>query len=242
MTGPFPPWRIERYDTLGSTSDVCAERARDGEPDRLMVMATAQTAGRGRAGRAWTSPPGNFHASVLLRPDIPAGQGGLFALLAGLSLAEAIDHAGGKDAAVRLKWPNDIMAGAAKLAGILLDATIETGRIAALVIGFGVNMEFAPAIEGRITTCLATLGLRIAPDDLATTLRNRLDYWQDTLGDGGTAVRAAWLSRAHPIGAAISVDAGRVSGTFAGIDVDGSLLLRQRDHVTVLRSGDVALL
>ncbi|HQT83361.1 MULTISPECIES: biotin--[acetyl-CoA-carboxylase] ligase [Acidiphilium] len=240
---PFAPWRIEQFETLASTSDLCAERARAGEADRLLIIAASQTAGRGRAGRVWSSPPGNFYASALLRPGIPAAEGGLFALLAGLSLLEAIEQASGTDAVLRLKWPNDITAGAAKLAGILLDATIEAGRIATLVIGFGVNLAFAPEIPGRATTSLAAFGLRHALDDLAGFLCGRIDHWQaDMTADAGANLRAAWLVRAHPIGSTISIDAGRLTGEFAGIDVDGSLLLRQGEQVTIIRSGDVALL
>jgi BirA family biotin operon repressor/biotin-[acetyl-CoA-carboxylase] ligase len=239
----FQPWRIERFDTLASTSDHCAERARNGEPDRLLIIAASQTAGRGRAGRVWSSPPGNFYASALLRPGIPAVQGGLFALMAGLSLLEAIEQASGTDAALRLKWPNDITAGAAKLAGILLDATIEAGQIATLVIGFGVNLTFAPEIPGRATTYLTALGLRHAPDDMVASLCDRIDHWQARLNDdAGSALRTAWLARAHPIGSTITIDAGRLTGTFAGIEADGSLLLRQDNQVIAIRSGDVALL
>ncbi len=240
---PFAPWRIEQFETLASTSDLCAERARAGEADRLLIIAASQTAGRGRAGRVWSSPPGNFYASALLRPGIPAAEGGLFALLAGLSLLEAIEQASGTDAALRLKWPNDITAGAAKLAGILLDATIESGWIATLIIGFGANLVFAPEIPGRATTSLAALGLRVAPNHLATALCARIDHWQHSLiADAGATLRASWLRRAHPIGAALAIDGGRITGRFAGLAQDGSLLLAQGEQVTIIRSGDVALL
>ncbi len=242
MTAPTP-WRIERFETIASTSDHCAERARNGEPDRLLVIAASQTAGRGRAGRVWSSPPGNFYASALLRPGRPAAQGGLFALMAGLSLLEAIEHASTAATGLTLKWPNDIMRGPAKLAGILLDATIEAGRIATLVIGFGVNLSFAPDLPGRRTTSLATHGAHLAPDDLANALCARLDHWQTHLtADDGATLRTAWLRRAHEVGTPLAIDAGRITGSFAGIDVDGSLLLRQGETVTIIRSGDVALL
>lgn len=241
MTATASPWRIERYDSVASTSDICVERTIAGDPGRLLVIAAAQTAGRGRAGRTWASPQGNFYASALIRPNVPAGQGGRFALMAGLALLEAIDQVCGSDAALSLKWPNDIMAGRAKLAGILLDATIEAGRIATMVIGFGVNMAFAPVISGRATTCLAELGLRIVPDDLASALCARLDHWQSSLADNG-ALRTGWMRRAHPPGSEISVDAGRVRGIYAGIDADGALQLRQGSETTIIRSGDVSLL
>ena len=241
MTTPLA-WRIERYALVASTSDLCADRARGGEPDRLMVIAARQSAGRGRAGRSWASPEGNFHASALLRLNFPAPRGGLFALLAGLSLLEALASFA-PEARLTLKWPNDVMAGPAKLAGVLLDATIEADRIATLVIGFGVNLTFAPEIPGRATTSLAAFGLRHAPDELARCLCDRLDHWQaDLNADAGSNLRTAWLRRAHPIGTTLAIDAGRITGVFAGIDADGSLLLRNGSAVTAIRSGDVALL
>lgn len=254
MTQPLP-WRIERFETLPSTSDHCAERARNAEPDRLLVIAARQTAGRGRAGRSWSSPPGNFYASALLRPDSPATQGGLFALIAGLSLLEALfsfpviarSEATPQSippGPLTLKWPNDIMSGStetgwAKLAGILLDATIEADRIATLIIGFGVNLAFAPEIPGRATTSAAAIGLSITPDDLAPRLTDRLDHWQQSTPE---TLRTTWLARAHPIGSPLTIDAGRLTGHFAGIDADGSLLLRQDDHIARIRSGEISLL
>lgn len=134
------------------------------------------------------------------------------------------------------------MAGPAKLAGILLDATVAGGRIATLVIGIGVNLAVAPEVPGRVTSSLAALGGAMTPDALATALCGRLDHWLGVLAeDGRAALRAAWMTRAHPVGTALSVDAGRVTGTYAGLDAEGGLLLRNGARVAVLRGGDVAL-
>lgn len=206
-----------------------------------MVLAERQTAGRGRAGRSWESPVGNFYASALLHPGVPAGQGGWFALLAGLSLIEALAPALPDPAALMLKWPNDIMAGPAKLAGILLDATIETGAITTLIVGFGANLATAPVVPGRQTTSIAALGGMTTPEILAPTLCQRLDHWLAVLADDRAALRAAWMRSAHPPGTRLSVDGGRVSGLYQGIDAEGGLLLRDGGTVTVLRGGDVAL-
>lgn len=242
MTQARSPWRIEHYESLASTSDFCAERAAAGDPGRLLVLAGRQSAGRGRAGREWASPTGNFYGSALLRPGTPAGQGGWFALLAGLALIEALDPVLPVPSPLLLKWPNDVMAGQAKLAGILLDATIDQGRIASLVLGFGVNLVEAPAVPGRHTTSLAALGGTMPPALLAEALCARLDHWLDRLAEGTDGLRMEWMRRAHPPGTLLSVDAGRISGTYEGLDADGGLLLRSGEHVTVLRGGDVALL
>ena len=236
------PWRIEHVETIASTSDACTTRARHGEPDRLLIVAAEQTAGRGRAGRVWSSPPGNFYASALLRPNVPASQGSMFALLSGLAIIDALDPVLPAPSPLTLKWPNDVMAHNAKLAGILIDATIEHAILTTLVIGIGINLAFAPDIPGRITTSLAALGGHITPAGLAPKLCARLDHWQCSLtADRGETLRAAWQTRAHPPGTALAVDAGRIAGIFAGIDADGSLLLRQGETITTIRSGDIAL-
>ncbi|CAG4902569.1 unnamed protein product [Acidocella sp. C78] len=242
MTADVTRWRIERYDTLDSTSDFCARRAATGEPAGLMVLAGRQTSGRGRAGRQWNSPAGNFYGSVLLRPNIPAGQGGWYALLAGLALIEALDAALPTPGRIALKWPNDVMAGDAKLAGILLDATIENGVIAWLVIGVGVNLVTAPHVPGRTTASLASLGGTMTPEDLASVLCTRLDHWLGVLPLGSETLRRAWMARAHPEGAALTVDGGRLTGQYVGLDKDGALLLRDGERVVALRGGDVALI
>lgn len=173
----------------------------------------------------------------------PAASGGRFALLSGLSLLEALVGFLPDSSQLILKWPNDIMAGDAKLAGILLDAAIEDGRIAWLVIGFGVNLVAAPPVPGRKTTSLVTLGGVVSPEQIAEKLCTRLDHWQASLaGDGGVALRQAWMAWAHPPGTAITVDGGRISGIYEGIDAEGSLLLRDGGSIATIRSGDVALL
>lgn len=242
LTGTAVPWRIEQHDTLASTSDLCATRAAEGDPGRLFVLAHRQSAGRGRAGREWVSPAGNFYGSLLLRPQTPAGQGGWYALLAGLSLIEALDIFLPPPSPLLLKWPNDVMAGPAKLAGILLDASIAEGRVATLVIGIGVNLAAAPAVPGRATVSLAELGARIDPAHLIEPLCARLDHWLDRLADAPDSLRTAWMRRAHKPGTPLAVDAGRISGTYEGLDAEGGLLLRVEDGLRVLRGGEVALI
>lgn len=239
-----PAWRIERFAEIGSTSDICAARARAGEPDGLVLLAAMQTAGRGRSGRAWASPVGNLYMSVLLRPACPAVQGGQFALLAGLSLAEALAACWGEPRKIGLKWPNDVMIGPAKLAGVLLDASVDAaGMIEWLVMGFGANLVAAPALTGRETIALADIAPPPLPEPVAQALLARLAFWRaDLARDGGAALRAAWLARAHAPGTGLSVDGGRLVGAFEGIDAAGSLLLRMPNGaVQIVRSGDVGL-
>ena len=105
-------WRLERYDELGSTSDECVARAKAGAAAGLAVQARRQVSGRGSRGREWTAPEGNLSLSFLLRPDRPAAEAGLFSLLAGIAVVEAL--APWSQTLPMLKWPNDVLLGRRK--------------------------------------------------------------------------------------------------------------------------------
>jgi len=193
-------------------------------------VALAQDEGRGRQGRAWQAPGGNFSGSTLvqLRAGDPAAP--TLSLVCGLALIEALDTvvAG---AALQLKWPNDLMLGGAKLAGILLERSGDR-----IVAGFGVNLAAAPEIEGRPTAALPS-SAPILPQAFAPLLA----LWRGATPD---AFAQAWLARAHPLGTVLTVHdrpGHQVAGTFAGIDPDGALLLNCAGRVEVVRAGDVSL-
>lgn len=201
------------------------------------LIAREQVAGRGRQGRAWQSPKGNFYGSTLveLRPSDPPPQ--TLSLVAGLALIEAVDAVSPSEP-LMLKWPNDLLLGGRKLAGILLERSGER-----VVIGFGVNLAHAPQLPDR--QC-ASLSGRIAPEAfaplLASGFERLLELWRER---EPALVAQAWLARAHPIGTELTVHSGadeRVSGRFDGIDPDGSLRLR-RGHgdIEIVRAGDVEL-
>jgi BirA family biotin operon repressor/biotin-[acetyl-CoA-carboxylase] ligase len=240
-------WRIERFDTLNSTSDLCVARAKEGESADLVVSAAQQTGGRGRGGHSWLSPPGNLYVSVLLRPDASAASSGLWSLLAGLVLAETLQHFLPPASRIGLKWPNDVLIADAKLGGVLIDAAIEQGRFSWLVIGFGANLAHAPEVPGRKVTFLAAHDGAAAPDLVIRTLLTRLDHWRgdveaaNAASGNGAALRAAWLARAHPEGSPISVDDGRIAGRFAGIAPDGALLLARDAHIETIRAGEISI-
>ncbi len=216
------PWHLEVADELPSTSDELIRRADAGAPEGLAVLARRQTRARGSRGRLWAEPPeGNLALSVLLRPDCGAAEGGQAVFRAALALIEALDaHAGA--ATLMLKWPNDVLLGGRKLAGILVESAAAGDRLAWMVIGFGANLRARPVLPNAMeTACLAEGGVPPAPpEQVARLLLLRLDHWwaQDF-----AAVRTAWLERAHPIGTTLIVD-GR-AGSFAGISDAGALLL-----------------
>ena len=216
--------------------------AREGAGEGLWLRAERQTGGRGRHGRAWQSPPGNLHASTLvrLRPGDPPAP--TLALVAAVALQEVV-AAHARDRDIRIKWPNDLLAGGAKLAGILLER-----HDAAVVIGFGVNLASHPDDTPRPATSLGVLA-GSAPDadaflaGLADCFAGWLARWR---GEGLAPVRARWLARAHPPGTALSVvEAGHepIEGLFDGLDERGGLRLRLADGTShVIQAGDVFLI
>ncbi|MDB5373588.1 MAG: biotin--[acetyl-CoA-carboxylase] ligase [Belnapia sp.] len=234
-------WRLEVHAALPSTSDRIAEAAAAGEPAGLAVLARQQTAGRGRSGRAWVSPPGNLYLSVLLRPRQPAREVGQWSLLAGVALAEAARALDPEPAALRLKWPNDLLRHGAKCAGILCETALAAdGALDWLSLGIGVNLAHAPAVPGRPTTCL---GASEPPEEFAGRLMARLDHWVGCQAREGFApVRAAWTRLGPDLGAPMSLSwTPPTMGCFAGLAEDGGLLLDAEGRRQVIRSGEVHL-
>ncbi len=246
MNRPAPPgpWRIQSYARLASTSDLCLARAAAGEPDGLAVLAAEQSAGRGRGDRSWHSAPGNLFLSVLLRPGGTGAASGHYALLAGVALQEALAAFLPQPATLSLKWPNDVLLGGKKLAGILLEsATGADGSLTWLVIGLGANLAASPSISGRVTACLADAGIPPpSAEEAAHAFLARLSHWRVRLETEGFApVRATWLAHAHPPGTALVFHgpAGLCSGRFVGISESGALKLATDCGIATFTSGEV---
>lgn len=246
MASPPAP-RVVRLQETGSTNKDAMRLALSGEPLPLWVVAERQTAGRGRSGRSWNSLSGNLHGSVAFSTAAPPQAAGQLALLAGLMLHEAVSALMPAVAipAIRLKWPNDLMIGAAKAGGILVESLVSrdaTGLTA--VIGFGVNIVAAPELD-RPVTSLARHGGTLNAESLLNALAGRFDTWLDVwdTGRGFATVRAAWLSRGGQIGEAISINtgAGAVSGTYQGLSETGALLIEVAGRLETFNFGDVAL-
>jgi BirA family biotin operon repressor/biotin-[acetyl-CoA-carboxylase] ligase len=202
-----------------------------GESEGLWLRAERQTGGRGRQGRDWQSPPGNLYASTLVRLRLSDPPAPTLALVAAVALQEAAAPFAPE---ARIKWPNDLLLGPAKLAGILLERAGE-----AVVIGFGVNLAHHPQDLDRPAASLAA-----APppgafvEILADSFARWLGRWR---GEGLAPVRARWLAAAHPPGTALSTAQGE--GLFEGLDESGALRLRLADGTTrVIHAGDVFLL
>ena len=204
------------------------------------MRADAQSAGRGRQGRGWASPPGNLYASTLVRLRAGDPPAPTLALVAAVALREAVATFGG-DALI--KWPNDLLIDGAKLSGVLLERHGD-----AIVVGFGVNLAHHPAdIDRPATSLAAATGAAPDPDVFLPVLAESLARWVGRWRSEGLApVRARWLDHAYPSGTALAArlpDGAAIAGLFDGLDEAGALRLRLADGRThVIHAADIFLI
>jgi BirA family biotin operon repressor/biotin-[acetyl-CoA-carboxylase] ligase len=247
---PDSLWRaVEVVGRTGSTNADLLTRALAGEPEGVVLAAEEQTAGRGRMGRTWVAPPrAALTFSMLLRPTPPPVRRGWLPLLAGLAVAEAVTAVTGVPAG--LKWPNDVLAGDAKLCGILAESAGD-----AVVVGVGLNVSTEPAeLPGPGPGALPATSLRAAgataldrePLLLAilAAVERWYQAWQNARGDPEhSGLRAAYTGRSATIGRTIRAElpGGKtLSGPAVGVDPDGRLLVRVSSGAEVaVAAGDV---
>ncbi len=234
---------IERVTETGSTNADLAVRLAAGErvTEGDWLVADRQNAGKGRQGREWFDGAGNFMGSTVvhLGPGMP--HAGSLALIAGLALHEAVSPLLPPPHRAELKWPNDVMIGSAKLAGILLERTGD-----AVIVGIGVNLAATPPVPDRTVIALAELTVPPSRDGFAAILAEHfareLDRWRSY---GLAPLLSRWQAAAHPPGTALRVgDPGGnvLDGAFAGLADDGALQLRLPDGTTqTIHAGDVRL-
>lgn len=234
--------RILTVAVTGSTNADMLALAAAGEPEGLWLRAERQEAGRGRHGRPWVSEAGNLYVSTLVRPRETDPAPAMLSLVAAVALDQVLSPRM-PSAETRIKWPNDLLVGGAKIAGILMEREGD-----GIVIGMGVNLAHHPADLGRATTSVAAVtGTAPDPADVLADLTESFAYWLGRWRGGGRVdpVRARWLERAHPLGAALSVriaDGPAIEGLFDGLDSSGALRLRLADGaVRVIHAGDVFL-
>jgi len=230
--GPFA--RVEFLPETGSTNDIALQRAHAGAPHGTVVLADMQTAGRGRRGRAWHSPPeAGVYLSAVLRAEAWAGALSLLTLAAGVAVARAIRSATGL--AVELKWPNDVVVGRPwrKLAGILSETASATPRVDAVVVGIGVNVRggsFPPEIAHRATALEIELGRPVDRVAFVIELLAALAGVTDDLSRGhGAVIVDAWrsLGGAGLGGAPVRWNDGGIvrRGLARDLAADGALLV-----------------
>lgn len=251
-------FRLEAHDLVGSTNALALERALAGDPGKLWVVSKKQESGRGRRGRNWATPEGNLAATLLTVLDRDLQYAATLGFVAGLALADALDAVapnarfavgvdGGSGRGVKrfeLKWPNDVLASGAKLAGILLESTtLPHGRLA-VAIGIGVNVVAHPTDVPYPATSLASLGSDVDAETLFLALS---DGWSENErlwagGRGLAAIRRKWLERAAGLGSEVAVrlEGNVVRGVFETIDEDCRFVIRDAKGETVkIAAGDV---
>lgn len=212
------------------------------------ILARRQTAARGRRGRAWISPEGNFFATLLMRPVGDPAAAAQRSFVAALALAEALGQAVGPGATFTLKWPNDVLLNGGKVAGILLESAGQAGAVNHLAVGIGVNLIDAPppeAVEpGSLppVSVIGETGVRIAPEEFLDLIGPAFARWEAQLATWGFApIRTAWLARAARLGQHVTARtmAETIEGTFETIDQTGALVLRTRGGPRTIPAADV---
>lgn len=250
--------RLESFPSVGSTNAMALERAHSGETGPLWIVSKRQEAGRGRRGRQWATPEGNLAATLLLSGLSDLKTAATLGFVAGLALGEALDAVvpgssvaigvDGADAGRRdrfeLKWPNDVLAGGAKLAGILLESAVLADGTNAVAIGIGVNVVAHPGDVPYPATSLAALGARCDAETLFLALSDAwVGAWRRWDGGRGlAAIRALWLARAAGLGSEVAVRIGGevMRGTFETIDGDCRFVIRDDQGRTHgIAAGDV---
>lgn len=242
---PLAGFRHESLGDVTSTNSLLLERARAGETGGLWITARRQTGGRGRRGRPWASEPGNLYSSLLLIDPGPPHALGTLPLAVAVAVHDAVRAVLPASAEpLEIKWPNDILIGRKKSAGILLESERLADGRQAVVIGIGVNIAFRPELTQYPVTSLAEQGAAAGPDELFAHLfqamAELLHLWQG--GAGVAAVVARWRQAACGIGEKITVNLPNrsLSGLFAGIDSEGLLLLDTgADKPIAIAAGDV---
>ena len=233
------PAPIEHYKVLGSTSDRLKERARAGGPALTVVLADTQVGGRGRQGRTWASPPGNLHLSVLLHPE--SARAGLVSLLGGVATCAALASLGAR---ARLKWPNDVLVGEHKLAGILAEGSSGPRGIEWVALGIGANVDPQGPLPEGATSLREETGHARSPLVVAVAVLVQVRLWYHALASGRAHdLLAAWRERSVPWwGRLVEARVGDqvIRGIATDIDDDGALLLSLDGRLTRIVSGEVS--
>jgi BirA family biotin operon repressor/biotin-[acetyl-CoA-carboxylase] ligase len=239
--------RIHYYQDLDSTNRVAWELACQGATEGIAVLAERQLSGRGRQGRTWHSPAGvGLYSSLLLRPALPPDQVQLLTLAVAVAVARAISAQA--LLSPKIKWPNDILIGEKKVAGILTEAEADAERIAHVVVGVGINVNHTTAqlgrpLEARATSLRIEVGHSVERSALAAQLFCELEIWYERLkGRDSSGILSEWRRNSATLGRQVRVFLGQttVEGTALDVTNQGALLVEQRDGSRmVLHAGDV---
>jgi BirA family biotin operon repressor/biotin-[acetyl-CoA-carboxylase] ligase len=235
-----PGYRLIAREEVGSTNDEARSLVAAGVAAGTVVWAESQTAGRGRMGRDWVSPPGNLYCSIILRPKVEAPNLSQIAFVSALAVYDSVRPELPADVAVRFKWPNDVLAGGRKLAGILVEAEkLPDEARTALIVGIGINIASAPRETDYPATSISALtrAPRVSRvlSSLVASLDRRVELW--TRG-GFAAIRQEWIDHAYGVGGQVTASNG-ISGTFTGLDETGAIIIAAGGERHRLSSGSV---
>jgi BirA family biotin operon repressor/biotin-[acetyl-CoA-carboxylase] ligase len=229
--------RVFYYPTIGSTNDRALECAADGESEGILVLAEEQTEGRGRRERSWASGAYlGIYASLVLRPALPTTRAPLFTLMAAVSVADALDEMCGLT--TRIKWPNDVLVGRRKIAGVLGEIHGAEHEIRDLVIGLGINVnqtsrDFPPDLQRRATSVRIENRVRADRAPILAGVLERFERrYSRLLRDGPETLLREWESRSTMAPSqriVVGGLTGHVTGAFHGIDEEGALVLLTDD-------------
>ncbi|MGA2285631.1 MAG: biotin--[acetyl-CoA-carboxylase] ligase [Dehalococcoidia bacterium] len=229
--------------SVASTMDVAREEAESDAPHGLIVLADEQTAGRGRRGRSWVSPPGGLYVTIVLRPEPDAVR--RLALVAPLAVCEAIDAVARVRSAI--KWPNDVLIEGRKVGGVLIDSRLSGDEVEYALVGIGVNLSLDPAQHAEIRDIATSLALeserKVAREKLLAAVLNRFEkLLADSRVDGD--VYEAWRARLETLGRQVRAQSANdvEEGVAEDVDAEGNLLLRRPDgSIAVISAADVTL-
>ena len=233
------------FGEVTSTNDLAKQLAEEGAGHGEVVIAECQTAGRGRRGRGWVSPPGrNVTFSAVLRPELPPQRAPELTLVAAVALCHAVRRAG-VDAGI--KWPNDLVAGGRKLCGILTELAADPDQVQWVVLGAGINVnataaDFPEELRGSATSMALERGQPVPRALFAAAALTLLEEWLDRHAEGGfAAVRDEWRALSDTLGRVVRVQAdGRdLEGLAEDLDETGALLVRAGGRLERVLSGDV---
>ncbi|MFM9862609.1 MAG: biotin--[acetyl-CoA-carboxylase] ligase [Micropepsaceae bacterium] len=231
MTAPRVPagYAVASFDTIDSTNEEARRRAAAGERGPTWIWAKRQTAGRGRRGRDWESPEGNLMATLLIAPGVSAPEAARLSFVAALAVHDLATAYAARNA-VKVKWPNDVLIGGKKVAGILLESSGDAGVdvLPWVAIGIGVNLIHAPTTAHYPATFIGAHGPAPSPTEalaaLAEAWETRFRTWRVS---GFAAIREAWLAVAAGVGQEIEVrlPGETLTGRFETLMPDGALSL-----------------
>lgn len=236
---------LHHYETVESTNSKAFELAHEGGFHGEVIVTEHQTAGKGRRGRAWSSPAGKSLAmSVILRPEIAPARAPELTLVAAVALAQTLRDSGVE---AKIKWPNDVQIGGKKVAGILTELSADVERVHFVVLGIGVNLnaetgDFPPEVAEIATSVQVVRRSPVHRALFTAALLGQLETWVDRWTDEGfEPVRAAWKELSSTLGEEVLVraDNRELRGIAEDIDPNGALLLRVGDKLERVLSGDV---